>query len=90
MENHNWSEFQHSPSAPSINVMLLPQASYAQQYYNPPGLHPSEPNYLWMEAGTNFGISNDGSPSVNLQNSTLHLVSLLEGLVSPGSRIKRA
>ena len=26
-------------------------------------IHPSEPNYLWAEAGTNFGIRNDNDPS---------------------------
>ena len=78
MENHNWSEIKNSPSAPYINDTLLPKASYAQQYYNPPGIHPSEPNYLWLEAGTNFGILNDGPPSINHQNTNLHLVTLLD------------
>ncbi len=52
-------------------------ASYAEQYYNPPGLHPSEPNYLWLEAGTNFGITTDDDPAMNYQSSTQHLVTLL-------------
>ncbi len=77
MENHNWSDILNSPSAPYINKTLLPQASYAQQYYNPPGNHPSEPNYLWLEAGTSFGITNDDSPAVNHQSSTDHLVTYL-------------
>jgi len=77
MENHNWSDIKNSPSAPYINDTLLPMASYAEQYYNPPGIHPSEPNYLWLEAGTNFGIFNDAPPSANHQNTTLHLVTLL-------------
>src|SRR5579859_698153 len=78
MENHNWSDIKNSPSAPYINNTLLPMASYAQQYYNPPGIHPSEPNYLWLEAGTNFGILNDSPPSINHQHTTLHLVTLLD------------
>jgi len=45
MENHNWSDIKNSSSAPYINHTLLPQASYAEQYYNPPGIHPSQPNY---------------------------------------------
>ena len=77
MENHNWSDIKNSPSAPYINQTLLPMASYAEQYFNPPGIHPSEPNYLWLEAGTNFGISNDDDPAVNHQSSTQHLVTLL-------------
>ena len=77
MENHNWSSIQGNASAPYINSTLLPMASYAKQYYNPPGNHPSEPNYLWLEAGTNFGIRDDNSPANNHQGTTSHLVSLL-------------
>jgi hypothetical protein len=78
MENHNWSDIQNNPSAPYINGTLLPQASYALQYFNPPGNHPSEPNYLWLEAGTNFNISNDNPPKDNHQASTDHLVTYLD------------
>jgi phosphatidylinositol-3-phosphatase len=77
MENHNWSDIKNNPSAPYINNTLLPAASYAEQYYNPPGNHPSEPNYLWLEAGTNFGISDDFDPSINHQSTSQHLVTLL-------------
>jgi len=79
MENHNWSAIKDNPSAPYINQTLLPMASYAEQYYNPPGLHPSEPNYLWLEAGTNFNVTTDDDPAVNHQSSTQHLVTLLNG-----------
>lgn len=77
MENHNWSAIKNNPSAPYINHTLLPIASYAEQYYNPPGNHPSEPNYLWLEAGTNFGVSNDADPAFNRQSTSQHLVTLL-------------
>ena len=77
MENHNWSDIKNNPSAPYINNTLLPTASYAEQYYNPPGNHPSEPNYLWLEAGTNFGISDDADPDFNHQSTSQHLVTLL-------------
>src|SRR5690349_10462157 len=73
LENHTWSDFKDSVDAPFINGTLLPMASYCEQYYNPPGLHPSEPNYLWLEAGTNFGIFDDSDPAVNHQNTTNHL-----------------
>src|SRR5207237_1950116 len=53
----------------------LPMASHCEQYYTPPGLHPSEPNYLWLEAGTNFGILDDSA--TNRISSTNHLVTLL-------------
>src|SRR5207302_5102044 len=45
MENHNWSSVSGSASAPYLNGTLLPQAAYALNYQNPPGLHPSLPNY---------------------------------------------
>ncbi|MEO6890023.1 MAG: alkaline phosphatase family protein [Ktedonobacteraceae bacterium] len=77
MENHNWSDIKGSASAPYINKTLLPMASYAEQYYNPPRNHPSEPNYLWLEAGSNLGVSDDADPSANHQSTTLHLVTLL-------------
>src|SRR5438094_6446024 len=78
LENHDWSSIKNSPSAPYINNTLLPMASHAEQYYNPPGVHPSAPNYLWLDAGTNFGVRDDNSPANNHQGTTGHLVSLLE------------
>jgi len=78
MENQNWSSIKGSKYAPYINRTVLPQASYAEQYYNPPNNHPSLPNYLWMEAGTNFGIHDDLAPSADAQSGTQHLVSLLK------------
>jgi len=64
--------------------------SYATAYHNVlatssgsnPHIHPSEPNYLWAEAGTNFGILNDDDPfkdiPPNSQNTTQHLSGLLQ------------
>ncbi|HEY6284731.1 MAG TPA: alkaline phosphatase family protein [Ktedonobacteraceae bacterium] len=78
MENHNWSDIKQNSSATYINQTLLPMASFAEQYYNPPGIHPSEPNYLWLEAGTNFGVTTDDEPNVNHQHTTQHLVTLLD------------
>jgi hypothetical protein len=83
MENHNWTgnppdDIKGNPAAPYINSTLLPMASYADNYNNPAGNHPSLPNYLWMEAGTNFGIRDDGPPSQHHQSTQNHLVRLLE------------
>jgi hypothetical protein len=78
MENHDWSQIKDNSLAPYINDTLLPMSSYAEQYFNPPGIHPSLPNYLWLEAGDNFGIVDDSPPAVNHQSTTSHLVSLLE------------
>ena len=68
MEDHNWTGTQDDTSiegsryAPYINNVLVPMGSHAEQYFNPPGIHPSLPNYLWLEAGTNFGILDDNPP----------------------------
>ena len=71
-------------------VNISEQVSYATAYHNVlatpsgnnPHIHPSEPNYLWAEAGTNFGILNDDDPYAdtppNAQNTTQHLSGLLQ------------
>ena len=65
------------------------QVAYASSYHNVlaspsgnnPHIHPSEPNYLWAEAGTNFGVLNDNDPFSSSgptnQNTTRHLVTFL-------------
>ena len=83
MENHNWTgagadSIQGNPLAPYINGTLVPMGSHPSNYNNPPKNHPSLPNYLWLEAGTNFGILNDNSANVNSQTTTQHLVTLLK------------
>jgi hypothetical protein len=57
--------------------------SLAQQYavaggYTDSFVHPSEPNYLWMVAGENFGVLSDGDPSSNHVASTSHLADQLD------------
>jgi len=89
MENHNWTgnnsgarfgapDLKGSPLAPYINGPLLENSAHAEQYYNPPGNHPSQPNYIWLEAGTNFGVLADTQPGDPQLNTHRHLVSLLE------------
>lgn len=80
MENKSWSEVKGSADAPYINQTLLPAASVAEGYKGPNGgnLHPSEPNYIWLEAGDNLGITNDNDPAMNHQSTTSHLVTLLD------------
>jgi phosphatidylinositol-3-phosphatase len=84
MENHNWADID-SVAAPYIIDTLLPLGAHAQHYYNPPGLHPSEPNYVWMEAGAadslpgRHDFASDRNPAWNNSTSeTNHLVTLLE------------
>ncbi|MHB8626911.1 MAG: alkaline phosphatase family protein [Aggregatilineales bacterium] len=78
MENYDWASIKGNRSAPYINQTLLPMGAHAENYFNPPGLHPSEPNYLWLEGGTNFGVTNDADPKFNHIDSPDHLVTLLE------------
>jgi len=83
MENHNWTgdgqfNIKNNPAAPYINKVLIPMASHAENYSNPPANHPSEPNYLWLIGGTNFGILDDNPPAINHISSTNHLITQLE------------
>jgi phospholipase C len=83
MENHNWTgdgsqDIKGNAAAPYINNTLIPMSSYANDYNNPPGIHPSLPNYLWLEAGTNFHILQDGNPSQYAQKTKKHLVTELD------------
>lgn len=78
MENRDWSQVVGSASAPYLNQQVLPHASFARRYFNPPGLHPSEPNYLWLEAGTNLGVLDDRAPGAHHFATSQHLVALLE------------
>jgi hypothetical protein len=71
-------------------VNISQHTAYAASYHNVlatqsgsnPHIHPSEPNYLWAEAGTNFGIANDDDPykdtPPNAQTTTQHLSGLLQ------------
>ena len=70
-------------------INISEQVSYATNYHNVlatpsgnnPHIHPSEPNYLWAEAGTNFGVANDNDPfrvpGGTNQTTTQHLSGLL-------------
>ena len=58
-----------NPAAPYLNSLMTPgnpnaaQTSWASNYFNvASGVHPSLPNYLWQEAGTNFNVFNDNPP----------------------------
>ncbi len=72
-----------SSEAPYINHTLFPMAAVANNYFNPYGNHPSLPNYLWMEAGQNFGIHDDGNPSQHHLSTHAHLSELLQNAGIP-------
>ena len=78
MENHNWSDIEGSPDAPYFNS-LLPLGAHAENYFeNASAVHPSEPNYIWLEAGDNLGIVTDDAPALNHRATTKHLTALLD------------
>jgi phosphatidylinositol-3-phosphatase len=78
-----------NPAAPYLNSLMNPsspnaaQTSWASNYYNvlynnpAVSIHPSEPNYIWQEGGSNFGeigndddpYANNGNPNPNLNNN---------------------
>ena len=64
-----------NPAAPYINSLVTPgnpnaaQVSYCTAYHNAlarpfkaPSIHPSEPNYIWQEGGSNLHVFNDNDP----------------------------
>jgi len=78
MENHNLTQhvptnspqqILGNPAAPYLNSLMTPgnpnaiQTSWAMHYFNAGvGVHPSEPNYVWAEAGSDFGVHTDADP----------------------------
>jgi hypothetical protein len=71
MENRNWADIKGSSEAPYINKTLLPMGAYAETFINP--LHPSLPNYITLEAGSDLGVTADGLPSQYAQETHEHL-----------------
>jgi phospholipase C len=76
-ENHSSTSIYGSVDAPYINNTLVPMGAHVTNYFT--HVHPSEPNYLWLEAGDNLGITNDNDPTAagNEQTTTSHLVTQL-------------
>jgi hypothetical protein len=90
-----------NPAAPYLNSLMTPgnpnaaQTSYASKYYNVEynnpavSIHPSEPNYIWQEAGiasTNPTQPpyNDADPYANTPNNIVNAPSLSALLQSAG------
>ena len=103
MENHNFTQpnptnspqqIFGNPAAPYLNSLITPgnpnaaQTAYAVAYYNTGnGVHPSEPNYVWAEAGTDFGVHTDADPRAANGNTfyatSLHLTAQLNAAGIP-------
>ena len=97
MENHNATQpgsytstqaIYGNANAPYLNSLITAnnanaaQTSWASNYTSVgSSVHPSEPNYLWNEAGTNFGITNDNLPygsGGTAQTTNQHLTGMLQ------------
>jgi acid phosphatase len=77
MENKNRDQIVGGDAAPFINS--LAQSNAVAAGYHDSYVHPSEPNYIWMVAGENFGILNDDDPSGgNTIDSRSHLADQIE------------
>jgi hypothetical protein len=79
MENHSASQVIGSKDAPYINSLV---AAYATANNYTTTVHPSEPNYIWLEAGSNdtgdITFTTDSDPSAtNSTNTTQHLATQL-------------
>lgn len=84
LENHNFTQptptsspeqLLGNPAAPYFNSLITPgnsnaaQVSYCTHCYNAGvGVHGSEPNYIWAEAGSDFGVHTSSDPSVSAGN----------------------
>jgi phospholipase C len=77
MENKSRSQIFGNGDAPFLN-QLAGQNATAMAYHDS-YVHPSEPNYIWMVSGENFGILNDNDPgSSNHIDSKAHIADQLE------------
>jgi hypothetical protein len=76
MENKSRDDILGNRSAPFINELAAHGAVAAG--YHDSFVHPSEPNYLWMTSGQNFGILDDGDPIKHSIDSTSHIADQLE------------
>jgi hypothetical protein len=91
MENESAASIYGSASAPYLNGQILPRYARADRFLDPlPDALPSEPHYVWMEAGTNSFADatflTDGDPSAaNSTASTAHLVAQMRGASPPVS-----
>lgn len=103
MENHNFTQpatmtspqqILGNPAAPYMNSLVThgspnaAQVSYAAAYQNAGSqVHPSEPNYVWAEAGTDFGVHTDADPRAANGNTfyaqSIHFTALLNAAGIP-------
>src|SRR3954466_5587545 len=79
LENVSWPDIAGSANAPFINQVLIPQSSYCNNMYIVPNTFGSLPQYLWLESGTNWGVTTDSNdPSSHHFATTNHFVIQLQ------------
>src|ERR1051325_694651 len=76
MENHSRGDILGNGQAKYINE--LAKSGAVANGYHDSYVHPSEPNYLWMVAGENFGVLDDADPSSHPLDATSHIADQLE------------
>jgi hypothetical protein len=81
-----------NPACPYFNSLITSgnsnavQTAYATHYFSCAinGEHPSEPNYVWSEAGTDFGVRTDNDPSTGSGNQFSNVQHLSGQLTAAG------
>jgi phospholipase C len=76
MENHSQKDILGNSEAPFINSLAQQNAVAAG--YRDNSVHPSEPNYLWMVAGENFGVLDDNDPVSHHIDAASHIADQIE------------
>src|SRR3954454_10144634 len=76
MENKSQGDILGNKNAPFINSLASQNAVAAG--YRDNLVHPSEPNYIWMVAGENFGVLDDSAPSSHHLNTKSHIADQVE------------
>ncbi|CAN5842714.1 hypothetical protein BH11MYX2_BH11MYX2_10310 [soil metagenome] len=76
LENKSRSQLLNSADAKYFQS-LVAQGALAKGYSDAL-VHPSEPNYIWMVSGQNFGILDDDEPTAHHLATTSHLADQIE------------
>ena len=76
LENKSRAQMLQGTDAPYFQS-LVKQGALANGYTDA-RVHPSEPNYIWMVSGQNFGILDDDAPAAHHIASTSHLADQIE------------
>jgi hypothetical protein len=72
------ADWENVPEEMPFLTDLLRVGAHSEQYYNPPGVLPTELNYLWMEAGSTLGLTSTDDPAASLVRGANHLTKLLD------------